>query len=70
MKQSKLYRVIAKVENEKFIKHHVNNLLSYVNYLDQNFPDWRWFNVYDKKSEKQVANYTNRNRPQYKTIKA
>lgn len=55
------YTVIAKIEAEKFVKYRVNNLLKFTRFLDDSFPNWRWFNVY--KNEKQVGNFTNKNRP-------
>lgn len=63
MKITKKYRVIAKVGNDKFVKYHVNNLLLFTQFLDTNFVGWRWFNVYDKKTEKQLGNFTNKERP-------
>lgn len=45
-----------------------DNLLSLVNHLDKDFPDWRWFNVWDKSKNKQVANFTKSNRPQTKQV--
>jgi ABC-type uncharacterized transport system permease subunit len=59
----KIYRVIAKVGDDKFVKYHVNNLVSFSSFLDKNFPDWRWFNVFDKKTGIQVGNYTKKDRP-------
>jgi len=62
----KKYKVIAKVGNDKFVKYNVNNLIKFAQFLDKNFSDWRWFNVYkyqkDSKGE-QVANFTSSNRP-------
>jgi len=60
---AKKYRVIGKVGNEKFVKYNVNNLIKFTSFLDKSFPDWRWFNVYDNKTEVQVANFTKNNRP-------
>lgn len=60
---NKLYRVIAKVDDDKFVKYHVNNLVSFCSFLDKNFPGWRWFNVFDKKTGVQVGNFTTKSRP-------
>lgn len=60
---TKKYIVIAKVGNDKFIKHHVSNLLLYTNYLDKNWSDWRWFNVFDKKTKEQITSFTKNRRP-------
>lgn len=63
---AKKYKVIAKVETDKFVKYNVNNLLLFTSFLDKNFPTWRWFNVYEYKKDDsglQIANFTNKNRP-------
>jgi hypothetical protein len=63
---SKKYKVIAKVETEKFVKYNVNNLLLFTSFLDKNFPNWRWFNVYEYRKDDsgtQLANFTKNNRP-------
>ncbi len=58
------YTVIIKVGAEHFVKYHaVNNLIRLTSYLDSRFPDWKYFNVYDKKTRRQVANYTQKDRP-------
>lgn len=66
MESKKKYKVIAKVGNEKFVKYNVNNLLLFTNFLDDNFTDWRWFNVYELASNgkgPQIANFTKSSRP-------
>lgn len=71
MKDKKKYKVIVKVENDKFIKYNVNNLLLFTKFLDEHFSNWRWFNVYDYTQEgrgTQLANFTNRNRPKSRYI--
>lgn len=68
MKQLKKYRVIAKVENERFVKYNCNDLLKFTQFLDRKFPDWRWFNVFDKKTKNQIANFTKNNRPYSKWV--
>jgi len=65
---AKKYRVIAKVENDKFVKYHVNNLLLFTSFLDSDFGGWRWFNVYDKKTGQQLGNFTNKQRPSRRFI--
>lgn len=62
----KKYKVIAKVNNEKFVKYNVNNLILFTDFLDKNFAGWRWFNVYEYTKEGngvQLGSYTNSNRP-------
>lgn len=66
MENKKKYKVIAKVENDKFVKYNVNNLLLFTEFLDVNFNGWRWFNVYEYTKESngtQLANFTTANRP-------
>jgi len=46
-----------------FKKWHVNNLVKFTSFLDKNYPEWRYFNVYDKKSKRQIGNFTKSNRP-------
>jgi hypothetical protein len=62
----KKYKVIAKVEDDRFVKYNVNNLLRFCLFLDRKFPNWRWFNVYEYKRNgngDQVGNFTRNNRP-------
>lgn len=62
----KKYKVIAKVGNDKFVKYNVNNLLLFAAFLDRNFKDWRWFNVFEYSKDdsgKQLANFTKNSRP-------
>ncbi len=63
----KKYKAIAKVSNDKFVKYHINNLVSFARFLDEKFPDWRFFNVFDQTGQ-QVKNYTKNNRPENKTL--
>lgn len=60
---TKRYIVIAKVGNEKFIKHRTSNLLLYTNYLNVNWSNWRYFNVFDKETRLQIANFTKNRTP-------
>lgn len=55
--------------SDRFLKYNIRNLLNFTNFLDQNFPSWRWFNVYDKKQGGlQVGNFTKHKRPTSTTI--
>lgn len=67
-KQEKLYVIIAKVDNDKFVKYRCSDLVSLTLFLDKEYPGWRWFNVFDKKSKEQIANFTTNNRPLKKRI--
>lgn len=56
--------VIVKVGNEQFLKYeHVDNLIRFTAFLDQKYPDWRYMNVFDRKTHEQIGNYTKLNRP-------
>jgi hypothetical protein len=64
--EKKKYKVIAKVNDNKFVKYNVNNLLLFTNFLDENFNGWRWFNVYEYNREgngRQIGSFTNKKRP-------
>lgn len=61
--QSKKYKVIVKTGKQKFVKYNVNNLKLFTKFLNGNFADWRWFNVYDKKTKAQLNSFTKYNRP-------
>lgn len=60
------YTTIVKVEQEKFLKYHTDDLLSFVRYLDRSWPTWRYFNVFQ--NGKQVGNFTKNNRPAKKQL--
>lgn len=69
--EKKKYKVIAKVDSEKFVKYNVNDLLKFSLFLDNNFPEWRWFNVYDyvkDSSGGQIGSFTKNKRPTGKFI--
>lgn len=56
--------VIVKVSNDKFVKYDfVDNLVNFTRFLDRKFPGWRYMNVFDRSTNKQIANFTNSNRP-------
>jgi len=70
-----LYICIVKVDDNpdgsaKCLRYHTSNLLSFVDFLDEKWPTWRWFNVYDHKFRKGklIANYTKNDRPAFKRI--
>lgn len=63
-----MYRIIVKVDKDKFVKYHSENLLSFTKFLDKSYKGWRWFNVYCKKSGEQLASFTNKHRPAAKKI--
>jgi hypothetical protein len=59
---SKQVLVIVKVSNSKFCKWHVKNLRKLESFLDKTYNGWRWYNVYDKDTHQQIANYTTKKR--------
>jgi hypothetical protein len=62
-KRQKKYTCIAKAASEKFVKYRLNDLIKFTTFLDKQWPDWRWFNVFDNRTKTQVANFTKVNRP-------
>lgn len=62
--QPKKYAVIIKVDTYKFIKYRgvqQNKFKSLYRYLDNNYKNWRWGNVY--RFKKQIGSFTKNNRP-------
>jgi len=56
--------VIVKVGNDKFVKYsYVNGLVSFTAFLDREFPDWRWMNVFDRADGRQIGSFTKFKRP-------
>lgn len=58
--------VIVKTGQGKtdFVKYqYVNNLVSFARFLDKQFPEWCYMNVYDRESKEQIASYTKYKRP-------
>lgn len=63
---TKKYKVIVKVCNDKFLKYNVNNLLLFTKFLDREYPDWRYFNVFrytQDSTGEQIASFTKKDRP-------
>ena len=64
----KVYRCWVKCDENDFKTWHSDNLLSFVLFLDNNYPNWRFFNVYDKKKGNELARFTKSNRPLKKQL--
>jgi len=70
------YTVIAKTgtkseNNEKWYKWHTSDLVKFTQFLDREYRDWKFFNVYANTGERkreQIANYTRFSRPINRTI--
>ena len=54
---------IVKISQTEFHKYHVRNLLNFTKWLDTKFPGWKWYNVFDKKTNLQIGNFTTKQRP-------
>ena len=70
-KERKKYKVIAKVDNKEFVKYNVNDLIKFTSFLDEEFPTWRWFNVYRYTKEgngEQIGSFTTKSRPGSKLL--
>lgn len=63
MKIQKKYIVIAKINQTKFVKYRVNNLMKFSDFLKREFGGYRYFNVYDKKTRMQLDNFSCKNPP-------
>ena len=71
----KKYLCVVKIANNedgsaKCLKYHVNNLLKFTDFLDKEHSDWRWYNVYSKKTGEQISNFTKFQRPGKKWVGA
>jgi hypothetical protein len=58
----KFYYVIIKADTNHFLKYRkVTRFNKLYAYLDKNFPNWRWGNVFFKR--RQIGSFTKKNRP-------
>lgn len=70
------YAVIVKVKNNPdgtahCLKYRVTDLIKFTQFLDKNWTDWRWFNVYSNtgiNKGEQLANFTKNKRPESKFV--
>ncbi len=73
---SKRYKAIVKIKNKSdgtahCVKYRFDNLLIFTNFLDKNWEEWKWYNVYSNKGTnkgKQLANFTKYKRPRSKFV--
>lgn len=73
---SKKYTAIVKIQNNPdgsahCVKYRFDNLLSFTKFLDNNWTEWKWFNVYSNNGidkGKQLANFTKFKRPKSKFV--
>lgn len=56
-------------EHDRLIWLHSNDLLSLADHLDNKYPEWLWFNVYDNMNkDQQIASFTKYKRPVHKLV--
>ncbi len=69
-KQKKLYAVIIKasLRRDHYVKYNTSDLLDFMNFLDREYPEWKFMQVYCKQSRRQLGYYTSKDRPTTKTI--
>ena len=68
---SKRYIAIVKIKNKPdgsafCVKYRFDNLLAFTKFLDKNWVEWKWFNVYSNKDidkGKQLASFTKFKKP-------
>lgn len=57
------YVVISKVGNEKFVKYRTTNLIKFYKFIVAKFPNYRYSNVYSRKSHILVMSFTKKRPP-------
>lgn len=57
----KIIVVIPDGTERKGLKYSSPDLLNFQKFIDTKFPDWLWFNVFNKE-KKQIASFTKNNR--------
>ena len=73
---AKRYTAIAKINNNSdgsayCVKYRFDDLLKFTKFLDEKWPEWKWYNVYSNlgiNEGKQIGNFTNVNRPDIKLL--
>ena len=63
-----IYRVWVKTDNEEYKTYHTSDLIDIQNFFDRKFPQWRFFNVYDKKNGNNLASFTKTRRALSKKV--
>lgn len=57
-KKKKKYAVITKITNTRYIKHRVNDIYKYKLFLNKNYPEWRYCNIYCNHTKYQISRMT------------
>jgi len=68
---AKRYLAIVKIRNHPdgkayCVKYRFNDLLKFTKFLDEKWPEWKWYNVYANEGLKtgiQLGNFTNKTKP-------
>jgi len=74
MKTRKKYKAIVKIKNNPdgtayCVKYRFDDLLKFTNFLDLEWKEWKWYNVYSNKDEnkgQQLGSFTKNNKPNSK----
>jgi hypothetical protein len=53
-----IYRVWVKTDKENHKQWHTSDLMDLQSFLDTKYPEWCYFNVYDKKSNINLGSFT------------
>jgi len=62
------YRVWVKTDKYDHKQWHTSDLLNLQLFLDKDYPEWCYFNVYDRESNNNLGSFTKFKRASSKTI--
>jgi len=65
------YNIVAKCSSGRrdFRKWRTSDLLKFTRFLDANYPDWKYFNVYDRRTRVQLSSFTKNSKPLTKYVR-
>lgn len=63
-----IYKVWVKTGNDCHKEWHTSDLIDLQSFLDTKYPEWRYFNVYDKKTNIELGRFTKFKRANSKVI--
>lgn len=66
MSKQTTYKCWVKVNDKDTRTYHTPDLLDFQKFLDRDYPEWRFYNVYIK--EQQIASFTKNNRATAKRV--
>lgn len=62
----KKYNIIIKVNEKSFLKYrNISNMRSFLNFISRRYPKFRWANIYDGHTRKQIDSFTQKSMPLY-----